>query len=253
MSMIPDTGHPFPTLGKAPITEALIDIRVQLPDDVNIETLRGIQTVLGHRFTKMDQRMSVEAQIKFEEDGAHLVAPTSKPDGFILSSEAEPARVQARLDGFTVNRLSPYTKWAIFSKDAKQLWESYKQIARPTKVTRIAVRYINRLELVTDRNFTDFILTVPEIAPKLPQKLSDYLMRLVIPDELGSIAVITQTTAPRDPNPSTYPIIFDIDVFRTVELTPDDPELWSIMEQLRTYKNLIFFGSLNPTFLETFK
>jgi uncharacterized protein (TIGR04255 family) len=254
MSMIPDLGEgPYPTLRNAPITEALIDIRVQLPNDVNIETLRNIQSVLAPRFPKMDQRMSVEAQLKMDEQGAKLIGPPAFPDGVLLSSETEPLRVQARLDGFTVHRLSPYTKWTTFAADAKELWERYKQTARPAKVTRLGVRYINRLELTPYREFTDFILTVPEIAPKLPQKLADYLMRLVIPDETGSIAVVTQSTVPRDANAMTYPIIFDIDVFRVVELAPDAAEIWSIMEELRNYKNLIFFGSLTPKFLETFK
>jgi len=243
----------FPTLAKAPITEALIDIQVQLPSDVNIDTLRDIQRRLAPRFPKMDQRMSVAAQFKIGDEGAELVSQPPHPDGFLLSSETEPLRLQARLDGFTIHRLSPYTKWATFSADAKQLWELYKETANPTKVTRLAVRYINRLELPHHRDLTDFILTVPEIAPKLPQNLADYLMRLVIPNELGSIAVVTQSTVPRGPAPSTYPIVFDIDVFRIVQLAPDDPEIWSIMEELRSYKNMIFFGSLTPTFLETFR
>jgi len=243
----------FPTLKNPPITEAVIDIRVELPNEVSLETLQTIQGLLAPRFPKMDQRFSVEAQFKVDEEGAKFIGLPSQPDGFLLSSDKEPVRVQVRLDGFTINMLSPYTKWATFSADARQLWECYKKTARPTKITRLAVRYINRLELAPERDFTDFILTVPEIAPKLPQKLADYLMRLVIPNESGSIAVLTESTVPRSPSSSTYPIVLDIDVFRFVQLAADDAEIWSIMEELRNYKNLIFFGSLNPTFLETFK
>jgi uncharacterized protein (TIGR04255 family) len=201
----------------------------------------------------MDQRMSLEAQIKLEEKGARLVAPPAQPDGFLLSSETEPVRLQVRLDGFTAHRLWPYKDWQTFSEDAKNLWRRYKDTAHPTKVTRLGLRYINRLELPLERDFTEFMLTAPEIAPKLPQKLADHFMRLVIPDDSGSIAVVTQTTIPRAQNSITYPFLFDIDVFRDVELAPDAPEMWSIMEELRSLKNLIFFGSLTPTFLETFK
>jgi uncharacterized protein (TIGR04255 family) len=244
----------FPTLEKAPITEALIDIRVQLPDDVGLDTLRAFQGLVAPRFPQMDERYSVEAQIQVnKEEGAKLTSTPPSPDGFLLSSDSEPVRVQVRRDGFTVHRLRPYNRWSDFSGDAKSLWQQYKALARPIKVTRLEVRYINRLELAPDHDFADYILTAPEVAPALPQGLADYFMRLVIPHESGSLAVITESTLPRDPEASAYPIILDIDVFRDVDLPVDDLEVWSIMEELRGYKNLIFFNSLTPAFLETLK
>jgi uncharacterized protein (TIGR04255 family) len=253
MSMTDLGQGPFPTLSRAPITEALIDIRVQLPSEVNLDTLRNFHTFVASRFPKAEERRSVEAQIRLDDSGAHMNSTPPQPDGFVLTSEVEPTRVQVRLDGFTMSRLQPYTRWTIFSADARDLWERYKDIARPTKVTRLAVRYINRLELKPGRDLRDYILTVPDIAPEVPQMLPDYFMRLVIPRDTGSIAVVSQGTVPRGPKATTFPIVFDIDVFRPVDLSSDASEIWSIMEELRMYKNLIFFKSLTPTFLEEFR
>jgi uncharacterized protein (TIGR04255 family) len=66
-------------------------------------------------------------------------------------------------------------------------------VARPTKVTRIAVRYVNRIEIPAGVDFKEYILTGPEIAHGIPQTLDNFFMRLEIPGQSGETAVITQT------------------------------------------------------------
>lgn len=244
----------FPILKKAPLTEALIDIQAKLPENIEVAALRNLQTVESDRFTKIEPRGSVEGHIHLDQEGAHFEGGGPlKPDGFIFSSDSEQLRVQARLDGFTISKLPPYSDWESLLFDAKNLWEAYIKAAHPVSVTRLAVRYINKFDLTPNRDFKEFLLTVPEIAPGLPQSLPDFLMRLVVPHESGAIAVITESSAPREADAPNYPMILDIDVFRSVELSADDPEIWSILGELRAYKNLIFFKSLTPEFLENFR
>ena len=68
----------------------------------------------------------------------------------------------------------------------------------PKKVIRLGLRYINRIEIpLPMRDFKDYILTVPEIAPGVPQGLERFFMRLVIPsDEAQAVAVVTQSMEP---------------------------------------------------------
>ncbi len=62
-------------------------------------------------------------------------------------SEDEVKLVQFRLDGFTFNRSKPYTSWEQVFPEAFGLWKEYVSLAAPEFVNRIAVRYINRLDL----------------------------------------------------------------------------------------------------------
>lgn len=51
-----------------------------------------------------------------------------------------------------------------------------------------------------------------------------------------------------------FPVIFDIDAFRFVDLAAtEEDEMWSLLDELRDYKNLIFFKSINPELLEKYK
>ncbi len=248
--------HEYETLSKAPITEALIDIHVQLAPDTTIEELRAFYDAeMKAQFPKMDERMLSTGQIKLtlaQPPEMKVAAP--RPDGLLMKSEEDAILVQVRLDGFTVNKFQPYLTWEDLKGRTQKLWRKYCQVAHPVKVTRIAVRYTNRIELQPGRDFKDFILTVPEIAPGIPQSLPEFGMRLVIPDESGCMAIVTLSSMHPNSNAEIFPVIFDIDAFRFVDLAAtEEDEMWSLLDELRDYKNLIFFKSINPELLEKYK
>jgi uncharacterized protein (TIGR04255 family) len=102
------------------------------------------------------------------------------------------------------------------------------------------------------RDFKDFILITPEIAPKLPQGLHNFFMRLGIPTEKwNAIAIVTETLKP--PEGDTLPLILDIDVYREIMLPPRSPAIWEALEELRQLKNEIFFDSLTEKAKELFR
>jgi uncharacterized protein (TIGR04255 family) len=243
----------FPTLGKAPITEALIDIRATLPADTSLAALEGYTRGIEDVYPKADKRYSLEARFEFDSPQPRVTMPPSTPDGFLFRARDESSVVQARMDGFTFSKLKPYEDWKTFSGAAKELWARYVGVVSPIRATRVAVRYLNRIELPVGVNIGDYLKTVPQIASGIPQDLGSFLMRLVIPDAAsGCVAILTETTVP-DQSSTVYPVILDIDVFREIKLDPSDPQLWTILEQLRNFKNTIFFRTLTELALESYK
>jgi uncharacterized protein (TIGR04255 family) len=249
-----DLESKFPTLPRAPITEALIDIRAELPPEVDLAELRRFYAGIEDRFPKIEERVAMSATVELNQSGAQIRNERSRPDGFVMRSGEDGAVVQARLDGFTMHKLHPYIDWQSLSRQAKELWRRYVSFARPSRVTRLAVRYTNRLELAPGTEFRQLILTAPEIAPGIPQMLPEYLMRLVIPHPVGSTAIVTASSLPPVMNSETVPMLFDIDAFRLVDIPVADEEtIWSFLDELRAYKNLIFFNSLTPAQLEKYQ
>jgi uncharacterized protein (TIGR04255 family) len=249
-----DLESSFPTLKNAPITEALIDIRVELPSDVDIAALHRFYEGLEDRFPKIDQRMSMSATLDLKQPDGGLKGNAPKPDGYMMRSEEKALVVQARLDGFTINKLTPYHNWKSFSDEAKELWERYVRIARPSKVIRLALRYTNRIEVLPGREFKEFVLTFPEVAPGIPQILPEYFLRLVIPHPSGSTAIVMESSLPSAPEAENVSMLLDIDVFRAVDIPPtQESTIWSTLEELRAYKNLIFFQTITPTQMEKYK
>jgi len=98
------------------------------------------------------------------------------------------------------------------------------------------------------------MLTIPEVAPSLPQSLKTFFMRLEIPDPARqAIVIITETIQPPPEGKEILPFVFDIDVVRESSFSPTDPALWQALEELRDLKNESFFNSLTYKARELFK
>ena len=249
-----DLENSFPNLPNCPIVEAVIDIRAVLPTNTGIDELGRFGESLPDLFTEPPAaRQSLQAEIKVDAEGARMTAPPFVPDGFIFRAPSELLVAQVRLDGFTLSRLAPYHSGDAFAQRAKDLWERYVAIAHPTKVTRIAVRNVNRIATRPGEDFQSVILTGPEIARALPQSLLNFFMRLTIPDASGAIATVTETFGSQEPTDLSTPIIIDIDASRETDLAADSDEIWDILNTLRKLKNRIFFNSLTTQALERYR
>lgn len=244
---------PFPN---PPITEALFDIRVQLPSETSLTTLLTLQDRIKTEFPNKKDRHLYEAKFQFNPGTTpEIVQSPDVVDGYLFISLDGKKIVQARLDGFTFNKLKPYSNWEEFSKEALSLFQHYIDIAKPTYITRLALRYINRIEIPLPlADFKEYILTVPEIAPNIPNSLAGFFTRLIVPNpELEATAIITETLDDKVVTPNTVPFIFDIDVVKNVKLQPDIKQIIPLMNQLRDFKNQIFLNSITAKGKELFK
>jgi uncharacterized protein (TIGR04255 family) len=230
----------------APITEAILDIRATLPRDTKLESLLNVYDAVKESYPNKRERLAFQGQFQFRPNILpELREVTGGPDGYLFSSADGKRTIQARLDGFTFNQLKPYDRWETFREQGRKLWEIYLSLSKPGEVTRVALRYINRIEIPLPMNdFKDYIITTPEIAPGIPQGLASFLMRLVIPvDKLQAVAIITEYMEPASPS-NVLPLILDIDVFRQGSFDVHSAAIWDIFENLHDLKNDIFFRSI---------
>lgn len=116
------------------------------------------------------------------------------------------------------------------------------------------MRYINRIEIpLLLKDFKEYILTVPVVAPELPQALEHFFMRLVIPrPDLGAVAIINQTMEIPEGG-QRLPFLFDVEVFKKTSYSGDEEDMWNEFEKLRDFKNEVFFKSMTEQAKELFK
>jgi len=127
-------------LPKAPITEALVDIRVKLAADTELAKLGSIHELIVDQYPKRKERRRREFSFEFKEGEPPRQTATDIADGYFYISSDDKQVVQARLDGFTFSRLKPYEKWESMRDEARRLWQLYVKFASPEFITRIAVR-----------------------------------------------------------------------------------------------------------------
>lgn len=238
----------WPHLPNAPIREAVLDIQVTLPAAIGLKQLERMHLRISDRYPKRRTRTRLGGSLDLKS-GEFRPAP-AKLDGYLFLSEDERQIVQARLEGFTVNRLKPYATWESLRSEAQSLWGLFVDIAHPEAITRISLRYINRLEIPLPMpDLREYLRTSPDIAREIPHAVSELFMRLVIPQPTGAVAIVTETLEPieRRSSGDILPFILDIDVLRQEALVPSNVDaLWERFGQLRDVKNEIFFNSITP-------
>lgn len=245
----------YPVFPNAPIREAVLDIRVDLPNDINSETLESFYERIKEKYPEKKQVTTITTDFSFLKDKIDNKLVSNKLNGYFYRSNQENKVIQTKLDGFTFSKLQPYENWDKFVTEAKAFYEQYTKIVKPIRITRIALRYINQINLpLPFSDFKEYILTIPEVAPGLPQALSGFFMQLTIPnpDDANIFAIINQTMKPPTKD-NKLPFIFDIDVIKLVNYNDGDLAIWEQFQKLRYFKDDIFLKSITGKTKEMFK
>jgi uncharacterized protein (TIGR04255 family) len=126
---------------KAPLTEAIIDLRVTLTEGISVDKLKDIHPYISENFPTIEPFYRGIGAISYQPGSTFQVNTSQQQIGFWFRSKDNLRTFQATPEGFAFNRLAPYESWEEFSSNAKYLWEIYKEICKPMQVTRAAVRY----------------------------------------------------------------------------------------------------------------
>ena len=242
-------------LPHAPILEALIDLRVEPRPDLEPQDLKALHEVLGtDAFPEATKQSAFTAAVQFEEDSPP-VSVSAKDVGYLFRGADQPHAVQAQREGFAFSQLPPYVDWEELATQAKLRWGQYLKAARPKRVTRMAVRYINRIELPLPLvDFREWIPKFPDIPAPLPQAIAEMVLRMVVPvPSKEATAIVTLALEPWSEGKTHAGVIFDIDVFRVASVPTEGDDVWNALESLREIKNDFFFEYLTPKTLELFQ
>lgn len=237
-------------LAKAPVTEGLLDIRATLPEGFDAKAFESTHSRFKADYPNIEQRRKLALEAKITPRSAPAVTSSDVPWAYFFKSADGLTIAQFRVDGFTLNRLAPYTRWAELLPEALRLWSVYAEVAQPLAVPRVAVRYINRLEVLTDSRRREWLTWGPSAPTGLPGEISQYMVRLQssIP-QTNTTVVVTQALEP-GLVAEKLSVLLDIDVHRTGDFGPEAGPLGAVLEELRTLKNAVFFSSLTPAALD---
>jgi uncharacterized protein (TIGR04255 family) len=242
-----------PHLERAPIVEALVDLRIE-PELPGLPALEPFERAAAHDFPDKRPMVFFTGSLDLR-DRDEPKASTPLPDtrGYACWSADKRRVVQGRVNGFSFSHLGPYDRWQSLREDARQWWQIYRGATNPLHVTRCALRFINRMELpLPMRDLADFLRTLPQIGAGLPQSVSGLFMRLVLPFPAAT-AIITQAVEDSGVTPQVLPVILDIEAFVDGPFAPEGEDVWSRLEELRQVKNDVFFQSITAEAVNLFR
>jgi uncharacterized protein (TIGR04255 family) len=245
----------FPHLPRAPIVEGLINLRTKPRKDVSLEDLRAFGERIRSDYPTAKPLQHFEAGLQIGPDNKPTQSLRSSQVGYRFERTTLPFVIHAQIDELLVSRLRPYDTWENLFSEARAQWRHYSEVCKPEAITRIATRFINRIDLATDKlAFDDYLAAPPSIPKGLPSVFEHFLTRIVVPDETsGCHIAISQALDTPNPQTRTIPILIDIDVYKEVELAIDSPVLWETLNRMRDLKNRAFFDSITTKALELFR
>lgn len=232
-------------LANAPITEAIIDFRVKSTQDFQVEKFLDLKTQLLPEFPIIEPRTIVESAFEIKLGQPIEATKREGLQGYWFKSSDGSNIAQFRIDGFTFNRLKPYTSWEdIFSK-AWRLWQIYSKTGAAEFVTRVAARFINRLTFqIPISDLARYLTAPPRIPPGVSGKIASFLTRVALEvAEKGLTANITQALE-KGIDPNSVAVILDIDAYKQKQFDIGSNAVPETFSSLRELKNSIFFNSI---------
>ncbi len=121
---------PAPSYSRPPVSEALIDIKVEnLPDDI-IPKLRKLHERFLPDFPIIITRVQVEGKITLKNAEFTHERPSGEILGFLFEKSDKKQIVQVKRNGFTFNQLKPdprhpWPGWDILREEAKKGWNLF--------------------------------------------------------------------------------------------------------------------------------
>jgi len=244
-------------LPNPPIVEAILDVDCDLPPGQKLTELESsARDRYKDHYPKFRTQVFHEHQI---EAGPGQEAKLSMRQGvqaLQFLSEDERQIVQVRGEGFSFNRLAPYTSLDDYLPEIERVWRLFVGLASPVQIKLIRLRYINRilLPLTDGRVDLDLFLKIgPRLADENNLALTGFMNQQAAVEK-GTGRQVNLVLTSQAPEGDKLPIIFDNSVATAESGSPDD---WSwIIERiqaLRTLKNHIFKNTLTEPCLQLFQ
>lgn len=250
---VDETFEHFP---KAPIVEAVIDIRARATVPFEESSVRShLETRLnGYGFLDSQREIRHELQVKGGKPSGQKLIDLWK--GLRFQSTDEKHIAQFNRDGFVFSRLEPYKDWRQLSSEGLKLWEVFKELAHPIEIHRIGLRFINRIFLPPgELRFEDYIQPAP-ISPagmNLPFYRFIHHDTLAVPGHPYAVNVIRTIQSPEESGGPGVALILDIDVSTSQVFGLDEALLAQRLNEMRWLKNKIFSGSISHKTKELFQ
>jgi uncharacterized protein (TIGR04255 family) len=245
-------------LKNPPIVEAVLDIDCDLPPNKQLAKLeQTAQEQFTDHYPKPRKMYVLQHKFEAKPDGTSNVSVMNEGVRSLqFLKDDEKQLVQVRTQGFSFNRLAPYSSLDDYLPEIERTWRLYVKLAEPVQVRTIRLRYINRILIPLTKGSIEleaYFKTGPRLPDEEKLKLLGFLIQHSAIEVDTEFQVNTVLTLQRHER-SELPIIFDNCVAAPGS---EDPEDWSgilgKIRDLRTLKNHVFERTLTKECMKLFQ
>ncbi len=121
--------------------------------------------------------------------------------------------IQVAPDNLSIHQLRPYDSWDRFKVRILEYLQSYCEAAKPINLTRVELRYVNRIELSCAKlELEDYFRVLPQVPTPVPQIFPSFLLNVEIPYDSppSGLRIIFGTVIPETPTTLAYTLDLDM-------------------------------------------
>ena len=221
--------YPHPT-----IVEAICDIRFRLaPRKKWKPSLPGeLFKHIQDEYPEMEAVADMGLQLEVGPLGPSAQVVAQRPK-VCFKHSSRSLLLQLAENSLTVNTLLPYPGWQVMRSDVLVIWQRVEEVLQPEVITRLGLRYINRIVKETEEDRPGTWLTENAYIPKgILETDPGFLLRVEthLDDENRLILTLGDTKSEED---GPYgAIIFDIDRMVKREIVPAQDALEQELNRL---------------------
>ncbi len=249
---------PTPQLTDAPIIEAVLDIDCDLPQGSDHEKIdAAARERFAESFPNFKRQHVTHHELRQDQNQNPELRTIESIGALQYLSHDEKEIVQFRPNGFSFNRLAPYSSFDDYLPTIKTAWETYLDLAEPLKISRISLRTINRLSIPFEKDgrlsFGEYFRAPPTLPTTgLPLAFTGFLeQHMAIDQETRNRIRLVKST--QEQVEDALPVVLDIDVFHTDRMECSDwGKIFDRIISLRSLKNKVFMHILTDRCLSLF-
>jgi uncharacterized protein (TIGR04255 family) len=233
---------------RPPIREAVIDFHVSPRD---LEAIEQFLPTIEQDFPKRQELFSGFVDFTFGPSGVKQTNSQSNLLGWHCESVDGSRVLLLRTNGIALSHRGAYSSWTEFSSAAIGIILPYLSSVADTVVTRVGTRFVNAIKIPNAPfELDNWFTAIPKIPKELPQTLAGFATRVAVPLDGGFAATIAHAL---ETGVGGTNVVIDIDTYRFVHDSQNFVELMlpSHLENLRSYKNMIFFSLVTDQYLST--
>ncbi len=230
-----------PSYKHPPITEAVIEIRFEA--DLSRGSVEKINKKLKNRYGSSDAVSTVGFSINLKEGE---VSRQDSSLGFKLATSDQVDILQILPRTLAWSRLAPYTGWENFQPRAQSDWRACREIVGGTKLGRIGIRYLNRIDIPINKEeqkirVEDYLTVYPSYPePNLINGFDQYTLQVQGRFGVDGFNLTINSHVVKSPLINHFSVVLDLDLSVQGEPPQHGDRIWEMVNNMRDHKNSAF-------------
>lgn len=237
-------------LKNAPIVEAVLDIECDMPPTFQLAGLEPVaRDAFRAEYPKFRPAFMLEHRIETKAESQPQMSSLQSLRALQFLHDDEKQLLQIGQNGFSFNKLAPYSTLDDYLPEMKRTWNLFAKIASPVQIRAIRLRYINRISLPLEGEgksveLKDYLSNGPHLPDSVKLRFLGFFNQHAAVDvETGNHVNIILAAQPVENN--MFPLILDITVESAKVSEPSSwGEILDQIESLRRLKNSIFYNTI---------